>query len=155
MKQHLDETDCRILCELQKNARISIVELAKTVNLSSPSVIRRIQKLEDNNIIVGYRAIIDPSMVGFSVRGYIIVSVQKLDLKKFLDCIEPLEEIISCETIVAGGKELIMQIVCRDNDHLMELYNKLPFSFIDNMTAYITMNKPDKSSIIPCLSDQK
>ena len=91
---------------------------------------------------------IDASSLGYGVQGYIILSVQKLELKRFLQKIEPLEEIISCETIVAGGKELILKFVCRDNDHLMELYDKLPYNFIEDMTAFITMPTPDKQSII-------
>ena len=148
MKRKIDATDRMILTELQKNARISIKNLAEIVNLSGPAVARRIQQLEDVNIIRGYQTMIDASSLGYGVQGYIILSVQKLELKRFLQKIEPLEEIISCETIVAGGKELILKFVCRDNDHLMELYDKLPYNFIEDMTAFITMPTPDKQSII-------
>ena len=71
-----------------------------------------------------------------------------MDIQQFIQHIENLEEIIKCETIIAGGKELILQFVCKDNKHLMELYDKLPYSFIDEMTAYITLDSPDYEGII-------
>lgn len=153
MNRTIDKIDCQIINELQKNARISINHLSKIVNLSGPAVARRIQQLEDSGIILGYHAHIDSSKLGTGIRGYIIVSVQKLELKKFLQYIEPIEEIISCETIIAGGKELIMQIACKDTEHLMKLYDKLPYSFIEDMTALLTMEPANKKTIIPVDTD--
>ena len=49
-----DETDVRILRELQADSRISIRELSKRVNLSPPSVTERVRRLEDHHIIEGY-----------------------------------------------------------------------------------------------------
>ncbi|MDD6190920.1 MAG: Lrp/AsnC family transcriptional regulator [Firmicutes bacterium] len=147
-KHHIDSIDCKIINQLQKNSRISISRLSKEVNLSSPAVKRRISLLEESGIISGYHASIDTSKLGFGVKGYIIISIQKMDIQQFIQHIENLEEIIKCETIIAGGKELILQFVCKDNKHLMELYDKLPYSFIDEMTAYITLDSPDYEGII-------
>lgn len=147
-KHHIDSIDCKIINQLQKNSRISISRLSKEVNLSSPAVKRRISLLEESGIISGYHASIDTSKLGFGIKGYIIISIQKMDIQQFIQHIENLEEIIKCETIIAGGKELILQFVCKDNKHLMELYDKLPYSFIDEMTAYITLDSPDYEGII-------
>src|SRR3989344_6330601 len=51
----LDEIDKKILAQLAKNARISLVELAKIINLTPNAVKERIKSLEKNNIILGYR----------------------------------------------------------------------------------------------------
>ncbi|UNK20739.1 Lrp/AsnC family transcriptional regulator [Paenibacillus sp. N3/727] len=60
----MDNIDQTILSELQKNSKISMKDLAEIVHLSSPAVIERVRKLEDNHTIEGYHA---------------SVSLQKLD----------------------------------------------------------------------------
>lgn len=148
MTKLVDQTDRKILNELQKNARISIQQLSKIVNLSGPAVSRRIQFLEDSGIITGYKATINASKLGLGMTGYIIVSVQKLELSRFLNYVNEIDEIVSCETIIAGGKELIMRVACRNAQHLMTIYDRLPFSFIDDMTAYLVLEPPNKDDII-------
>ena len=55
----LDEYNWKILEELQRNARITAVELGKRINLSAPAVSERIRKLEDEGYIKGYRTLVD------------------------------------------------------------------------------------------------
>ena len=50
----MDNTDIKILKELQQDSRLSIREISKRVNLSPPSVTERIRKLEDSGVIEGY-----------------------------------------------------------------------------------------------------
>lgn len=62
-----DNTDIKILKELQLDSRLSIRELSKRVNLSPPSVAERIRKLEDNQIIESYTIKINKSALGLSI----------------------------------------------------------------------------------------
>jgi Lrp/AsnC family leucine-responsive transcriptional regulator len=52
----LDETDRRLLAELQEDARLSFAELGRRVGLSSPAVAERVARLEQDRVITGYRA---------------------------------------------------------------------------------------------------
>jgi Lrp/AsnC family leucine-responsive transcriptional regulator len=52
----LDATNRRLLVELQADARLSLAELGRRVGLSSPAVAERLQRLEDDGVILGYRA---------------------------------------------------------------------------------------------------
>ena len=52
-----DDIDLRILALLQENCKLPLAKIGEKVGLSAPSVIDRIKKLEDNGVIVGYRAI--------------------------------------------------------------------------------------------------
>ena len=60
----LDETDRLIVAELQENARISNVELAKRVNLSPTPCYERVRKLERTGVVLGYHARVDRGVLG-------------------------------------------------------------------------------------------
>lgn len=61
----IDNTDIKILKELQLDSRLSIRELSKRVNLSPPSVADRIRKFEDTGIIQGYTIKINEDALDF------------------------------------------------------------------------------------------
>ena len=60
MKTALDPVNVRLLDELQKNPRMTMSELGRRLDMSSPAVTDRVQRLEDNGIITGYRLELDP-----------------------------------------------------------------------------------------------
>ncbi|MDR2247416.1 MAG: winged helix-turn-helix transcriptional regulator [Treponema sp.] len=60
----MDDFDRKILLALQKNARISLTELSKTVHLSLPAVRTRLLKLQDQGYFISFSAIIDPEKFG-------------------------------------------------------------------------------------------
>ena len=71
MAHDLDATDWAIMHELQRDARLSFNQLAKLVNLSAPSVAARIRRLEDEKIIEGYHAQIDPAAAGLPLTAFL------------------------------------------------------------------------------------
>ena len=70
-KRTLDKLDCRILELLQQNARTSNTEIGKRIGLSQPAVTARIQKLEENGVIEGYYARINPRRAGMEISALI------------------------------------------------------------------------------------
>lgn len=70
----MDRIDRSILRELQDDGRLSNLELAQRVGLSASACLRRVRQLEEDGVIQGYRAVIDPSAVG---RGFeVLVSIE-------------------------------------------------------------------------------
>jgi Lrp/AsnC family leucine-responsive transcriptional regulator len=60
----LDDTDWRLLRELQSDGRLSFKELARRVHLSPPAVAERVRRLEQSGVISGYTATVDASLAG-------------------------------------------------------------------------------------------
>ncbi|PDZ09465.1 AsnC family transcriptional regulator, partial [Bacillus pseudomycoides] len=73
----MDHIDQRILHILQENGRISMTELGKMVNLSTPAVKERVKKLEDKNIITAYRAVIDLEKLNKNVTAFVLFESKK------------------------------------------------------------------------------
>jgi DNA-binding Lrp family transcriptional regulator len=72
----LDSTDWKILRELQKNGRITNVELASRVGLSPPPCLRRVQALERAGVIAGYRAVLNAEALQFNVNMFAFVGLK-------------------------------------------------------------------------------
>ena len=70
----IDEIDRKILRLLQKNARISNVKIARHVNLAPSAILKRIRRLEDEKVIMGYEARIDHQKVGINMSSFVLIS---------------------------------------------------------------------------------
>ncbi|GGA55556.1 AsnC family transcriptional regulator [Edaphobacter acidisoli] len=127
----IDDIDCEILAELQKNARIAFAELGRRVGLSTPAVIERVRRLEDGHVITGYRAVVDPAKVGLPVRAFVKVTVAGDKLQKFASLVRELPEVLECHR-VTGAESFMVQIAVRDVRHMEEL--------IDSMMPYVATN---------------
>ena len=71
MSRALDQTDWRIIAELQRDGRLSYNQLARRVNLSSPAVAERVRRLEESGVIAGYQARIDPARAGLPLTAFV------------------------------------------------------------------------------------
>ncbi|QKW37712.1 Lrp/AsnC family transcriptional regulator [Actinomadura sp. NAK00032] len=71
MDRELDQTDWRILAELQRDGRLSFNRLAGLVNLSAPAVAERVRRLEESGVITGYAARVDPARVGQPLTAFV------------------------------------------------------------------------------------
>ena len=74
--QKLDAIDRKILAELQRDGRMTNVELAKRVGISAPPCLRRVRTLEEQGYIRGYHAQVDVRQLGFEVQVFAMVGLQ-------------------------------------------------------------------------------
>jgi DNA-binding Lrp family transcriptional regulator len=93
----LDAIDRAILFHLQQDGRLSNVELAKRVGLTPPPCLRRVKRLEDEGVITGYRARVDPEAAGRGLEVIVSIEVSVSDLKTLAEL----------ETTIAGYDEVI------------------------------------------------
>src|SRR5512147_3070704 len=72
----LDPIDRQILAELQADGRMTNVELARRVGLSAPPCLRRVRRLEEEGIIRGYHADLDPVPLGYEITFFALVGLE-------------------------------------------------------------------------------
>ncbi len=112
----LDAIDQRILAELQKNARLSNVELAERAGLSPSPCLRRVRTLEEQGIIKGYAALVDQDTVGLPVSVFIMVSLERQverALEVFEEKVRALPEVMECY-LMTGDSDYLLRVVTRD-----------------------------------------
>jgi Lrp/AsnC family leucine-responsive transcriptional regulator len=97
--QILDETNRRIVEELQAEARLSMAELGRRVSLSAPAVAERVQRLEHAGVITGYHATVDPRAIGFPLAAVVRVRPASRQLNKIPEVAREIPEVVECYRI--------------------------------------------------------
>jgi len=108
----LDRINERILCELEKNGRVTNTELANLVGLSPSACLRRVQELESSGIIKGYHASIDRTQLGIGCIAYVAVGLcdhTKKSQLAFEQAITGSQEVRECHNIT-GAYEYLLRV---------------------------------------------
>jgi DNA-binding Lrp family transcriptional regulator len=112
----LDRTDRKILAALQGDARLSSAELAERVALTTSPCWRRVKRLEEEGVITGYHARIDPERLGYQVTALVNIS---LDLKgaehlqAFERAVLGIPQVLACHRI-SGRYDHQLMVVAED-----------------------------------------
>ena len=104
----IDRVDKEILKLLQQNGRLSLKTIAEKTFLSSPAVSARIERMENDGIILGYEAKVSPIRMGYHILAYINLNVQPEDNNKFYKYAESIPNILECSS-VTGEYSVIMK----------------------------------------------
>jgi len=116
MREQLDAIDWKILAELQRDGRITNVELSRRVGISAPPCLRRMRALEEAGIIRGYRALLDEKRLGYEVTVFVMVhlaSQAEADLAAFDERVKgwPL---VREAWMLSGEVDFILKCVAQD-----------------------------------------
>jgi Lrp/AsnC family transcriptional regulator, leucine-responsive regulatory protein len=120
----LDELDRRMIEILVGDARISLKELARRVDLSSPSVSERLRRLEERGVIRSFTVDIDPNAIGYALQA--IVRIRPLPGKLHLvqKLIEGIPEFSECDK-VTGDDCFIGRLHVRSIEHLDQILDRI------------------------------
>lgn len=130
MQPRLDETDLRIVRELQADGRMTNVELAQRLGMSPPPCLRRVRALEESGVITGYRALVDHRALGYEVPFFAFVHLASqagADLEAFKTHLRSLPIVRSSWTL-SGDMDFALMCVARDVTEFQ--------AFVLDMTAH-------------------
>jgi Lrp/AsnC family leucine-responsive transcriptional regulator len=119
----LDETDRRIIGELTKEGRVPLAELGRRVSLSSPAVKERVRRLERAGVITGYRAEIDPRMVGYPMTAIIRIKPAPGRLQRIPEVAAELSQVSECHRIT-GEDCFYLKVYLRSIEELSGLLDR-------------------------------
>ena len=114
-----DLTDRKIISILQKEGRITMKHLGELINMSTPSTIDRVRRLEEAGVIKGYAAVVDYIALGYDMHIYIFVEVNQNKRPGLLEYISK-NQLIAGAHGVAGSKDMVLDVYCRTSE-----FNKL------------------------------
>lgn len=140
----LDATDWGLLEALQEDARLSWAELGRRVNLSPPAVAERVRRLEDQQVIRGYRAEVNLARVGLPVQAVIrVVTTDSGECTNHGARLREVPEVLECHR-VTGSDSYVARVAVRSMDHLEELLSRVAPSHGDTITGVVL------STPVPC-----
>lgn len=149
----LDRTDVKILEILQKDGRISNIDLANKINLSPTPCLERVRKLEKHGYIQEYVAHLDPDKLNASLLAYIEVSLENTttsDLAEFNQTMRDMDEVLECN-MVAGGFDYLIKIRTSDmQGYRRFLGEKLAaIKGISQTHTYVVMEEVKATHVLP------
>ncbi len=112
----LDDIDKRILRALQRDGRLSNVDLATEVGLSPSPCLRRVKLLEEAGVIDRYVAVVDPAKVGLGLTMFARVWLTAQDaetIDRFIAAMRKLEQVVECY-IMLGESDALLRVVVAD-----------------------------------------
>jgi len=122
--EHLDEFSLNLIIELSSDARASYAELGRRVGLSPSAVIERMRRMEEQGIIEGYAAAINPAALGLSVLAVVRMTCDGTHYHPFLKFVKTLPEVRVCHH-VTGADAFFLEVATRSLEELERLIERL------------------------------
>ncbi len=126
MTSDLDATDRRILAALQNDGRMTNADLAERVNLSPSACHRRVQRLEDEGVIAGYVALLDPRRMGLQTTVFVEITLES-QAEDLLDAFEQqvarVPEVLECH-LTAGTADYLLKVAVGDTEDFARLHRR-------------------------------
>ncbi|MEE9205656.1 MAG: AsnC family transcriptional regulator [Acidimicrobiia bacterium] len=122
MERDLDEKDLQIIAALQINGRTNFAELATGIDLSQAAIRLRVNHLLESGVLE-IVAITDPLRIGFTVQAMVGLTVDG-DIEALSEEIGELEYAVYV-VLTAGRFDMLVEVLCADNDHLLEVMSDL------------------------------
>ena len=141
-----DKINQHILRELTRDGRLSNLELAERVGLSPSACLRRVQELERDGIITGYRAVLDRQALGAGFVTYIGVGLgehTKEAQLAFERAMQAAPEVVECHNIT-GTIEYLLRVECADLPSYKRFHTDIlgTSPFVTAITTYVVMGSP-------------
>jgi len=149
----LDRTDLMILKELQENAKISNVELARRVHLSPTPCLERVKRLEKNEYIKGYRAALNPNKLSANLLSFVEIKLTRTSkdvFTEFKKAVKELPQVLECH-LVSGDFDYLLKTRVADMIAYRELLGEtlLTLPHVSSSRSYMVMEEVKESSLIP------
>lgn len=151
----IDEKDARLLELLQKDGRMTNVELARAVELTPSATLERVRKLEERGLIKGYTATLDPHALGLGLVAFIFVRVDEIN-DQFGCAEKTAEELAALPSVLelhhlAGEDCFLVKVRARDTDDLYRILKEEfgPFKAIRSTRTTIVLRTVKETQRLP------
>ena len=149
----MDQTDRKILVQLQADSSRSHAELGELVNLSASQVSRRIARMQLDGLITKQVAILDKEQLGLMVEAYVSITLSSYSreiVSGFQNRVSALEQVLDC-CATTGDSDYLLRIVTRDLKALSHLINEelLGHGDVDNVRSSITLDVIKRTTAVP------
>ncbi len=124
LQVEIDGIDKEILRFLMEDARKPILQIAHKIGISGAAIHQRLRKLEEAKVIAGSKFIVNTKVLGYSTMAFVGIYLDKASSNsEAVKELKEIPEVLECH-YTTGNWSILIKIMCRDNEHLMNLLNK-------------------------------
>jgi Lrp/AsnC family transcriptional regulator, regulator for asnA, asnC and gidA len=146
----IDGIDKEILRDLMTDARKPILQIANKIGISGAAIHQRLRKLEDAKVISGSRLIVNTKVLGYNTMAFVGVYLDKASSNsEAVKELKKIPEVLECH-YTTGNWSILIKIICRDNEHLMNLLNKKiqPIGGVSRTETFISLEQQIERQIM-------
>lgn len=119
----MDRKDREIIFSLLKDARTPKLRIAEKLGVSETAVRKRIERLENQRILLGYRAVVDYKKTGF-LASFTGIDVEPEQMWKVMNMLKDFEEIFNLY-LTSGDHTILAEIITDSLDKMNEIHEKI------------------------------
>ncbi|EXR44250.1 Lrp/AsnC family transcriptional regulator [Acinetobacter sp. 1294243] len=149
----VDSVDKKILRVIQKNSNQTNSEVAQQVGLSATPCLRRVHLLEEQSVITGYVALVNPSAVDLKFTAFVRITLERQDkvtIENFAKEMEQAPEVLECH-LMAGTYDYLFRVIAKDLEDYqrfqMETLTKI--KGIQNVVTEIPLRSIKQTTCLP------
>lgn len=139
----IDGIDKEILRSLMEDARKPILQIANKIGISGAAIHQRLRKLEEANVISSSKLIVNTKVLGYSTMAFVGIYLDKASSNsEAVKELKKIPEVLECH-YTTGNWSILIKIICRDNEHLMNLLNgKIqPINGVSRTETFISLEQ--------------
>ena len=149
----MDAIDRAILVELQRNARLTNLELADRIGLTASPCLRRVRQLEASGVIRGYTALIAPAAIGRSYEPLVWVTLSRVtreSLSEFEQAVQEIDDIVEAMRMM-GQPDYLLRVATADADSFEALYmdHLASLPHVQTLTSQLAMKTVKRTHLLP------
>lgn len=120
----IDGIDKIIIKRLVEDARTPVLGIAREVGISGAAIHQRLRKLEDSDLMLGSKLILNPKALGYTTTAYVGIFLESASLySSAIKRLREIPEVVECH-YTTGNWSIFVKILARDNEDLMNILNK-------------------------------
>jgi Lrp/AsnC family transcriptional regulator for asnA, asnC and gidA len=139
----IDGIDKEILRYLMDDARKPILQIAGKIGISGAAIHQRLRKLEQAGVISGSKFIVNTRVLGYSTMAFVGIYLDRAASNpEAVKELRKIPEVLECH-YTTGNWSILIKIICRDNEHLMQLLNNKiqPISGVSRTETFISLDQ--------------
>lgn len=139
---YLDAIDKQIIYMLMDNSKSSLAHISSKVGISTTAVHQRIKKLEHAGVIENTISFLNPKKIGYKVVSYIGMFLdQPSHYPDVIKALNEVNEVVEAH-YTTGNYTIFLKVLCKDNDHLMQILSKLQkFKGVTRTETFISLEQ--------------
>ena len=149
----MDDTGLKLIKQLQLTADLSLSELSRRVGISKTACWNRMQRMEEEGIILGKKVLFDRESLGLKIVVFLSITVGRHStdwVEKFSSLVEQFPEIIEVHRLTGEGADYQLKVVCPSIDAYdsfqQNLISKIDFT---SMSSKMSLKQLKDTSILP------
>lgn len=120
----IDGIDKIIIKRLVEDARTPVLSIAREVGISGAAIHQRLRKLEDSDLMLGSKLILNPKTLGYNTTAFVGIFLESASLySSAIKRLKDIPEVVECH-YTTGNWSIFVKILCKNNEDLMNILNK-------------------------------